>query len=274
MLRRHFRHGGAIVWVHRDGRAVGGELVRRQGSSLERLVQALDGDWAGPRNEPSPQLAIGVACLELAVGAGLDRIGFGGAVPSLRDGVLRVKRAWGAAAHHWDANHRTLLIGWSEFGRVPRSFLHLNPLIFGAAGGLAAVAATAPGEPADLAAARLIWRRLIPRGIGRLFLVGAAGWSSHAPDGGTAAGGPIVLCPPCSSAELVAAATATRLVEPNGCRPGSCRIGRWRGDDAVVAPVDLLGMRHGERLEDPGEPRDHRCPGSHRRPWAAPARSG
>ena len=208
VLRRHFRHGGAIVWVHRDGRAVGGELVRRQGSSLERLVQALDGDWAGPRNEPSPQLAIGVACLELAVGAGLDRIGFGGAVPSLRDGVLRVKRAWGASAHHWDANHRTLLIGWSEFGRVPRSFLHLNPLIFGAAGGLAAVAATAPGEPADLAAARLIWRRLIPRGIGRLFLVGAAGWSSHAPDGGTAAGGPIVLCPPCSSAELVAAATA------------------------------------------------------------------
>ena len=101
VLRRHFRHGGAIVWVHRDGRAVGGELVRRQGSSLERLVQALDGDWAGPRNEPSPQLAIGVACLELAVGAGLDRIGFGGAVPSLHDGVLRVKRAWVASAHHW-----------------------------------------------------------------------------------------------------------------------------------------------------------------------------
>ena len=206
VLRRHFRHGGAIVWVHRDGHTVAGELVRRQGRSLERLVQGLAGDGVPPSKGPSPQVAIGVACTELAVGAGLDRIGYGGAVPSLRDGVLRAKRAWGTAAHLLDTNHRTLLVGWAEFGPVQKSFLHSNPLIFEAGGSLAAVAAPAPGEAADLAAARLIWRRLVPQGVQRLFLLGAASWARHVTADRRGPPGSIVLCPPCSSADLVAAA--------------------------------------------------------------------
>jgi hypothetical protein len=206
VLRRHFRHGGAIVWLHRDGRTLCGELIRRQGSVLERLVQALAVIEGRPKTQPSPQLAMGAAVLELAIGMGVTRIELGGAVPSLRDGVARVKRAWGAHAHQMDANHRTLLVAWPRFGSASQAFLHVNPLIVLLDGRLVAVTAAAPGEAAEPALARRLWRQLVPAGVERLFLLGSDRWAALGLDGRPEPSGKLVLCPPCSSAEFVAGA--------------------------------------------------------------------
>lgn len=205
VLRRHFRHGGAIVWLHLDGRTMCGELIRREGSVLERLVQGL-APTEGAKNHPSPQFALGVAVLDLAIGMGVTRIGLGGAVPSLRDGVARVKRAWGAHAHQMDTNHRTLLVAWSRFGSAPQAFLHVNPLIVEQDGRLVAVAAAAPGEAAGPAVAKRLWRQLVPAGVERLYLLGADRWAALDLDGRQKPGGALILCPPCSSAEFAAGA--------------------------------------------------------------------
>ena len=214
VLRRHFRHGGGIVWLSRHGLTVAGELVRRHGGSVERLVQALAPDLPAPYSHPSPQAALSIASLQIAVSAGVAGVGHGGAVPSLRDGAFQAKRAWGATAHFWDADHRTLLVGWCERREALQGFLHVNPLVFGAAGRLAAVAAAAPGQAPDLSAVRQIWRQLVPRGVGRLFLLGASRWSSHAPDGRSTPEGPLVRCPFVAPIDIVDAATAVATRTP------------------------------------------------------------
>jgi Acetyltransferase (GNAT) domain len=214
VLRRHFRHGGGLIWLHRDGRAVAGELVRGQGRRLRSLVAGVHPSWQD-RSDPSPQFALNLATCDVAVRRGFSEVDFGGSVPSLRDGVLRSKRAWGAVVGPWEESHRDILVRWpAKSDQTVRQFLDATPLLFEGPSGLCAVAAVEPGRPTDVDAAAdagaRLWRQYAPRGLRRLCLLGAAdGPSRHAPDGRPAPDGPILLCPAGDAAAINRAAGAT-----------------------------------------------------------------
>ena len=99
-------------------------------------------------------------------------------------------------------------MAWPQFGSAPQAFLHVNPLIVELDGRLVAVAAAAPGEAAEPAVAKRLWRQLVPAGVERLYLLGADRWAALDLDGRPKPGGALILCPPCSSAEFVAGAAA------------------------------------------------------------------
>ena len=177
-LRREFRHGGAVMWISRDGRLVAGGIVRIKGKVLHSLAEAIDP--AGSASRAGPQVACNVASLELALQRGLEMVHLGGAVPSLTNGIVRKKCAWGAVLAPWQESHRDILLRW----RVPlsasvRAFLHRVAPVFALSKGLAAVTAeTAGTEPGR-------WRQLRAPGIHPLLVLGgksgsceASGWTT------------------------------------------------------------------------------------------------
>ena len=111
-LRREFRHDGGMIWLHHRGRPVAGEIVRIKGDALLAVAEGVDPAWAAGR-KPSAQTALNLATCELAHQRGLTRVDLGGTMPSLRDGVLRNKRAWGARFAPWHDSHRDILIRWA-----------------------------------------------------------------------------------------------------------------------------------------------------------------
>ena len=96
MLRRQFRHGGALIWLEQGGRRIGGSIVQVRIGTLHGLVAAAD-----PRLEhegrAGPQFAGKIAALVLASRLGAARVDLGGTVPCVRDGVMQAKRAFGAS---------------------------------------------------------------------------------------------------------------------------------------------------------------------------------
>jgi hypothetical protein len=202
VLRRHFRHGGGVIWLHHDGRPVAGELVREHGHRLRAVAKGVHPAWAGAA-EPSPRFALDLAVCDVAARQGCAEVDLGGSVPSLRDGVLRSKRAWGALLEPWEESHRDVLVRWrGSFGPGLRRFLHAAPLLFEAADGLCGVAAVEPGRPADAGAGRELWRRLAPRGLRRLHVLGATERAGFTPDGRPAPDGPMRLGPVVDAAAL------------------------------------------------------------------------
>jgi hypothetical protein len=202
VLRREFRHGGGLIWLRHGGRPVAGELVRGRGRRLRALAKGVHPSW-NRAAEPSPQFTLNLAACDVAARQGYAEVDLGGSVPSLRDGVLRSKLAWGAVLGSWEESHRDILVRWrGSFGPGLRRFLHAAPLLFEAADGLCAVAAVEPGQPADAGAGRELWRRLAPRGLRRLHGLGATRRAGCTPDGRPAPAGPIQLCPLVDAAAL------------------------------------------------------------------------
>jgi hypothetical protein len=155
-MRRDFRCGG-LIWLRYGGRTVAAALARCDRRRLRWLASGVDPEWRD-RAQPGPQFVLKPAACELAIEAGLPELDLGGTVPSLRDGVFRVKRAWGAVADSWDETHQELLVRWRESGPAVQRWLHAVPLLFRARGGLSALSATDAGQPADLGAALKLWR--------------------------------------------------------------------------------------------------------------------
>ncbi len=209
-LRRHFRHGGGIIWVRHAGRAVAGGLVRVTGGELRALVEAVHPSW--PQNvKPSPQFAVNIATFDVAATLGLTVVDLGGTTPSLRDGVFRTKRAWGATVQISAESHRQLLLRWSADGhQALLPLLRAAPLLFEARGRLSALAAVGPGRPADLAAGLELWRNLAPAGLDRLYLLRAGGPGDAAADELRTPDGRIRICAPMGATAL------SRVAAENG----------------------------------------------------------
>jgi hypothetical protein len=206
MLRRQFRHGGALIWLERAGRRIAGTVVQVRGSTLHGLVAAADPSIP-QEGRAGPQFAIKIAALDLAPWLGAKRIDLGGTVPSLRDGSFQAKRAFGAELVRMEDSHRDLLLSWRAGAPAIRRLLHRAPLLFDAPGGLCGVAAVEPGDVADVRVACQLWRQYAPAGMRRLVVLGAATYSSHATDGPRRRDGPIVLCPECDASAVVRAAS-------------------------------------------------------------------
>ena len=198
-LRRHFRHRGGVIWVRQAGRVVAGGLVRERGGELRALVEAVHPTWR-QEVKPSPQFAVNIATFDVASRLGVAGVDLGGTAPSLKDGVFRAKRAWGATVRISRESHRDLLVRWPVGGAALMPLLRAAPLLFEVRGRLCALAATEPGRAADPATSLELWRQLAPPGLSRLFLLGAAGAASLAPPAPSAPGGSVWLCP-----EMVAA---------------------------------------------------------------------
>lgn len=194
-LRRDFRHGGRILWVRQGGRLVAGALLRVRGHVLHTLIEGVHPTWRR-EVEPSPSFVVNLAACTLASRGALTDVDLGGAVPSLRDGVCRAKRAWGAMARPWEESHRDLLLRWHEPGSAVQRLLHAAPLLFKApSGGLCAVVA-APSRDADpWREGMRIWRQLAPRGVRRLFVIGTTGTPPGAAVDCATPDGPVWPCP-------------------------------------------------------------------------------
>ena len=84
--------------------------------------------------KPSPQFAVNIATFDIASRLGVGTVDLGGTTPSLRDGVFRTKRAWGAEVRISAESHRQLLLRWSPGGGALLPLLHAAPLLFEARG--------------------------------------------------------------------------------------------------------------------------------------------
>ena len=204
MLHRQFRHGGHLIWLERDGRRVAATVVQVRRGVLHGLVAAAD-PLLQHEGRAGPQFAVKIAAMALARELGAHTIDLGGTVPSLRDGGMRAKRAFGAMVTPFADSHRELLLAWRADSFASRRLLHEAPLLFACGGGLSAVAAPPPGKIADAAAALELWRQLAPRGLQQLFLLGAPAIVRLQPDG-SPGDGPIVLWPDDGAGPLAAAA--------------------------------------------------------------------
>ncbi|MFO1048612.1 MAG: GNAT family N-acetyltransferase [Geminicoccaceae bacterium] len=204
MLRRQFRHGGALIWLEQLGRRVAGTVVQVRRGVLHGLVAAAD-PLLQHDGRAGPQFAVKIAAMALARELGAHAVDLGGTVPSLRDGGLRAKRAFGAAVTPFADSHRELLLAWRPDSFASRRLLHEAPLLFACGGGLSAVAAPPPGKTADAAAAVELWRQLAPRGLQQLFLLGAPAIDRLQADG-SRGDGPIVLWPDAGANALAGAA--------------------------------------------------------------------
>ena len=161
-LRREFRHGGEIVWSRLAGRIVGGGLVRVRGASLAFVAEGV-----APATEAAPpgaQVALNVAACQLAIAGNLSTLDLGGAMPALRDGVVRAKRAWGAVFTRSLESHRDLLLSW----RMPT-----HPAVMQLLGELAPVITTRRGLAAVTVAKPVDWRPAATSGIAPVLVLGA-----------------------------------------------------------------------------------------------------
>ncbi|WP_027132889.1 GNAT family N-acetyltransferase [Geminicoccus roseus] len=183
VLRRHFRHQGGIIWLRHGGRVVAGELARQEGRRLRAMVEALKPDWPEDAR-PTPQYMLKFADCVIALEMGLDEVDFGASVPSLRNGPLRSKRAWGVRFANYGDSHRDILLRWqAPCGAAMHSFLAENPLLFESPLGLQVLTATPPGDVTDHRSVRRLRNGLLPHGITRL----------HVLNGGAPAEGPAGL---------------------------------------------------------------------------------
>jgi hypothetical protein len=139
--------------------------MRIHDQRLCELAEAVAPAWPGTI-KPSPQVAVHVAACELGLRRGLLAVDLGGSVPSLQDGVLRNKRAWGGVFGPWRDSHRDILVRW----RTPAHpavirFLRELALVFATPRGLAALLLPEPGD-------HRIQRRFRTPGIEPLIVAG------------------------------------------------------------------------------------------------------
>lgn len=188
-LRRHLRHGG-ILWALHEGRRVGGDLFRLDGRTLRLVLRGVAVDRA--REGPGTPTALTLFAAEFARVRGLGEIDFGGTVPSLRDGVLRFKRSWGAALRAWDQTHRELLLRWDHPTSAVAHLLAEAPPTVRAPAGLVGLTAS-PGTTGADELTRS-GQHLHVDGLTGLLVLGNGVGRASLPDGGV-----ITARPPTSS---------------------------------------------------------------------------
>ena len=281
MLRRQFRHGGGLVWLQRDGRRFAGAVFQMRGGVFHGLVAAADP--AVPlEGRVTPQFAVKVASLDVAARLGASGIDLGGTVPSLTNGGMRSKRAFGATVRRLVDSHRDLLLGWLPGTPAIRRLLHQDPLLFESPSGLRAVAAAPPAELVSAGNASRIWRQLAPAGVRRMVVLGAEAWSSHDPEGRPDPDGPVSCArtpaPPPSGAPRRAAVSGPTLdgdvvvVGAGAAGLAAARYLMGRGIDVAVleARPRTGGRASSTATLAGGHPADLGCAWLHsadRNPW-------
>jgi hypothetical protein len=175
VLRRRFRFGG-LLWVERDGEALGADLFETRSGEVNMLVHGrrTHGDAA---LDSQVSLANYLFSFDHARALGCCRTNMGGCMPVLTDGLARHKRAWGATVRPRHETHLTLLIGWRSPGPAVLRFLVDNPLVAHRGAGLIGIAAVTGDQPADPRRAAWLRRSLLPEGIGRMTVLAEAGWA-------------------------------------------------------------------------------------------------
>jgi hypothetical protein len=179
VLRRRCRFGG-ILWVERDGAALGSNLYEIRGDTMNLLISGRRAS-----GDASVDAQVGLAGylfpMELARERGCASVNLGGTVPVLTDGVFHYKRAFGARVVPRAETHSELLVGWRTPGRAALGFLTDAPLVYRTGESLAAVAAVDTTEPADPRESARLRRALLADGLGRLTIMAEAGWTPPEP---------------------------------------------------------------------------------------------
>ena len=164
VLRRQLRFGG-ILWLMLGDKRVAGDLYRVGGEELRQMFKGVRQDLAH-EGSPSPHVALMLFAAELARSSGLRRISLGGSVPSLRDGSLRFKAAWGGSLQEYGDSHRDLLVRWTRPTAAVRQLLSAAPLIARTQAGFVGIAAAAQDATA-------LWKELRVGNLHGLAVIGS-----------------------------------------------------------------------------------------------------
>jgi hypothetical protein len=141
-VRRQFRQGALILVQHRGAPVAGATVVVDKPALRSGVLGTLDGG--------KELLKLGVVSALYLFGAeyarqlGLTRFNLGASSPSLVDGVLSHKCAWGARIVDRDESLRDYVLGWNEPTLAVAELLAHTPLIVRDAEGLSVLAAVAP----------------------------------------------------------------------------------------------------------------------------------
>jgi hypothetical protein len=138
-VRRQFRQGALLLVLHRGVAVAGGTLI----VDAPVLRTGVLGTAGGSKD----YLKLGVVSAlylfsaEYARQRGLERFNLGASSPSLADGVLTHKCAWGARVVDRQESLRDYVLGWGEPTPAVAEFLAHTPLIVRDGGGLSVLAA-------------------------------------------------------------------------------------------------------------------------------------
>ena len=202
VLRRHFRLDGGIIWLAYEGAVVAGELVHMGKGRLAAMVEALAANWQDS-TKPSTQFMLKFADCDLALRHGLTAVDFGGSLPSLMDGPLRSKRAWGATFNNAAENHREILLRWqTPLASGVRRWLADVPLLFDTPKGFCAVSAGATLDRLEPQQIQGLRHRLLPKGVTSLFLFDGAAAATSGVAGSPVEPGTHLLDPMVSAAAI------------------------------------------------------------------------
>jgi hypothetical protein len=195
---RKFSHGG-LLWILHEGRRVAGQFFVFDGKCL-RLVAT--------GGLESPQARAGFAglyafALIYARALGIRAVNLGGSRPTLRDGVFRYKRKWGARFGIKADQYFNHYLWWQRPSPAVRELLVSNPLAVRDGAGLSALAVT-PGD--DAAQPLILAKELRTLGFVRTLIVAGPAGPVVPPDNVE------LLDPRCadSSRELMRAIRGTR----------------------------------------------------------------
>jgi hypothetical protein len=141
-VRRQFRQGALLLVQHRGAAVAGATVVVDTPTLRSGVLGTLDGG--------KELLKLGVVSALYLFGAeyarqlGLTRFNLGASSPSLADGVLSHKCAWGARVVDRNESLRDYVLGWNEPTAAVAELLAHTPLIVRDGEGLSVLAAVAP----------------------------------------------------------------------------------------------------------------------------------
>lgn len=141
-VRRQFRHGALLLVQHRRVPVAGATVIVDTPALRSGVLGTVDGG--------KELLKLGVVSALYLFGAeyarqlGLTRFNLGASNPSLVDGVLSHKCAWGARVVDRHESLRDYVLGWNEPTAAVAELLAHTPLIVRDAEGLSVLAALAP----------------------------------------------------------------------------------------------------------------------------------
>lgn len=203
VLRRRFRFGG-LMWIEKDGKAIVGQLFEPKGDVLRLLSVGTLHGREEHRNLGALEMTR-LFGLEQACAAGKRWLALGGSMPSLEDGSLKKKRAWGGVLRDRENGPRELAVRWSRFNHRVARFLDDVPLVIRDGGELSSLTAMSFEAPLDPGAAFRRWRQLAPRDLHRFYIAGQ-GWQSTRTGTALPPPGKVWLCDPAPSRSILSSA--------------------------------------------------------------------
>jgi hypothetical protein len=112
VLRRLFRQGG-ILWIWHGSQPIAAQLFQIEDYTLRLIASGAVG-VASLRSARLMSATI-LFAIDYARAEGLVAVHLGGALPSLRDGVLVHERGWGACLVDRLTSHHDVLVRWPHF---------------------------------------------------------------------------------------------------------------------------------------------------------------